>query len=99
MCLNLPCNKVGGIDNTAYEHFKYGGKQLRQVLSDLLMSMYSTHNVPSSMKIQLLFPNFKGKNLRHKNKDNYRGITLFSAFCKVFELLLLDHIECIAQRR
>ena len=98
-CLNLSCNKAGGIDNTAYEYLKFGGKQLWQVLSDLFVSMYSTRNVPSSLKIQLLLPIFKGKKLKASNKDNYRGITLFSVFCKVFELLLLDHIECIAQEQ
>ena len=61
--------------------------------------MYSTHNVPSPLKIQLLLPIFKGKKLKASNKDNYRGITLFSVFCKVFELLLLDHIESIAQEQ
>ena len=99
MCLNLPCNKAGGTDNTAYEHLKSGGKQLWQVLSDLFLSMYSTHNVPSSLKIQLLLPIFKGKKLKASNKDNYRGITLFSVFCKVFELLLLDHLESIPQEQ
>ena len=99
MCLNLPCNKAGGIDNTAYEHLKFGGKQLWQVLSDLFVSMYSTHNVPSCLKIQLLLPIFKGRKLKASNKANYRGITLFSVFCKVFELLLLDHSESIAQKQ
>ena len=70
------------IDNTAYEHLKFDGKQLWQVLSDLFVSMYSTHNVPSSLKIQLLLPIFKGKKLKASNKDNYRGITLFQFFAK-----------------
>ena len=68
VCLNLPCNKAGGTDNTAYEHLKFGGKQLWQVLSDLFVSMYSTHNVPSSLKIQLLLPIFKGKKLKASNR-------------------------------
>ena len=97
LCLSLPCNKAGGIDNIISEHLEFGEKQLWQVLSDLFVSMYSTHNVSSSLKIQLLLPILKGKKLKASNKDNYRGITLFSVFCKVFELLLLDHIECIAQ--
>ena len=50
-CLNFPCNKAGSIDHIVYEHLKFGGKQLWQVLSDLFVSMYSTHNVPSSPKI------------------------------------------------
>ena len=99
MCLNLPCNKAGGIDHTVYEHLKFGGKQLWQVLSDLFVSMYLTHNVQSSLKIQLLLPIFMGKNLKASNKDNYRGLTMFSVFCRVFELLLLDHIECIVQEQ
>ena len=47
--------------------------------------------------MQLLLPIVKGKKLKASNKDNYRGIALFSVFCKVFELLLLDHSESIAQ--
>ena len=41
----------------------------------------------------------KDKKLKASNNDNYRGIILFSVFCKIFELLLLDHIECIAQEQ
>ena len=62
VCLNLPCKNAGGIDNTTYEHLKFGRKQLWQVLSDLFVSIYST--VPSSLKIQLLLPIFKGKKLK-----------------------------------
>ena len=97
MCLNLPCSKAGGTDNSVYEHLKSGRKELGQVVSDLFVSMYSTHNVSSSLKIQLLLPIVKGK--KASNKDNCRDITLFSVFCKVFELLLPDHIECIAQEQ
>ena len=61
--LNLPYDKAGGIGHIVYEHLKFGGKQLWQVLSDLFVSMYSTHNVPSSLKVQLLLPIFKGKKL------------------------------------
>ena len=78
--LNLPYNKAAGIDSTAHEHLKFGGKQLWQVLSDLFVSMYSTHNVPSSLKIQLLLPTLKGKKIKASNEDNYRRITLFSVF-------------------
>ena len=103
--LNLPCNKAGGIDNTAYEYLKFGRKQLWQVLSDLFVFMYSTHNVQSFLKIQLFSipspppppPYFQGQKLKASNKDNYRGRTSF--FCKVFELLLLDHLESIVQEQ
>ena len=67
VCLNLPCNKAGGIDNTAYEYLKFGGKQLWQVLSDLFVFMYSTHDVQSFLKIQLFSipppppPHFQGQ--------------------------------------
>ena len=42
VCLNLPCNKAGGIDNTAYEHLKFGGKQLWQVLSDFFVYVFNS---------------------------------------------------------
>ena len=66
VCLNLPCNNAVGTDNTAYEHLKFGGKQLWQVLPDLFVFMYSTHNVPSPLKINWCSLSSRTKNLRHQ---------------------------------
>ena len=41
----------------------------------------------------------KGKGLEAHNKDNYRGIAMFSVFCKVFEMILLRKLEQIAEEK
>ena len=39
---------------------------------------------------------FKGKRAKAKNKDNYRGITLFPTLCKIYEIILLNRLEKFA---
>ena len=41
----------------------------------------------------------KGKGLEAHNKDNHRGIAIFSMFCKVFEMILLRKLEQIAEEK
>ena len=36
---------------------------------------------------------FKGKGAKANNKDNYTGITLFPALCKIYEMILLSRLE------
>ena len=38
-------------------------------------------------------PLFKGKGAKAKNKDNYRGVTLFLTLCKIYEMVLLNRLE------
>ena len=45
--------------------------------------------IPKSLKSGIILPLFEGKGTKANNKDNYRGITLFSALCKIYVMILL----------
>ena len=96
---NLKSRVSGGLDKVTYEHLKYGGPKLWSILSILYFRMLYSIEVPQSSKFELLLPLFKGKGTKASNKDNYRGIAMFSVFCKVFELLILRRLEAIAQEK
>ena len=99
VCTNLKSGVSGGLDQVTYEHLKYGGPKLWSILSILYFRMFYSIEVPQSLKFELLLPLFKGKGTKASNKDNYRGIAMFSVFCKVFELLILRKLEAIAQEK
>ena len=83
VCTNLKSGVSGGLDQVTYGHLKYGGPKLWSILSILYFRMFYSLEVLQSLKFELLLPLFKGKGTKASNKDNYRGIAMFSVFCKV----------------
>ena len=47
----------------------------------------------------MILPLFKGKGLKACDKDNYRGITMFTVIIKVFEVILLRRLENFAKEK
>ena len=45
------------------------------------------------LKICLMLPLFKGKDLKAYDKDNYRRIAMFSVMTKIFEMISLKKLE------
>ena len=80
VCTNLKSGVSGGLDQVTYEHLKYGGPKLWSILLILYYRMFYSIEVPQSLKFELLLPLFKGKGTKASNKDNYRGIAMFSGF-------------------
>ena len=85
VCLGVKNGVAGGPDMTTYEHIKSGRPVLWDILSTLFARMFSSVKVPSQFKVELILPLFKGKGLEAHNKDIYRGIAMFSMFCKVLK--------------
>ena len=77
---NLKPGVSGGFDQVTYEHLKYGSPKLWSILSILYFRMFYLTEVPQSLKSELVLPLFKGKGTKASNKDNYRGIAMFSIF-------------------
>ena len=46
---------------------------------------FNKSSVWKTLKTNLVLPLFKGNGARSNNSDNYRGITLFSTLCKIYE--------------
>ena len=45
------------------------------------------------LKTGIILLLFKGKGAKTKNKDNYRGITLFPTISKIYEMILVNRLE------
>ena len=88
---------AGGVDQTVYEHVKYGGPDLWKILHLLYNKMFDSASVPSGSLMGMILPLFKGKGLKACEKDNYRGITMFPVIIKVFEVIRLRQLENFAK--
>ena len=55
--------------------------------------------IPKSLKSGIILPVFKDKGAKANNKDNYRGITLFSTLCKIYEMILLNRLDNFAAHK
>ena len=85
---------------TIYEHPKYGGPVLWDILSKLYLLLFISCDVPSQFRTFRTFfilSLFKGKGAKTYNEDNYRGTAMFSVFCKVFEMIFLRQVEKTAE--
>ena len=65
VCQGLKCGVAGGPDMTTYEHLKYGGPVLWDILSKLYLSLFVSCDVPSQLEHFLFFLYSRGKVLRH----------------------------------
>ena len=96
VCQGLKC---GVADIITYEHLRYGGPVLWDILSKLYLSLFISCSVPSQFRTFSILPLFKGKGAKACDRDSYRGIAMFSVFCKVFEMLLLRQLEKKAEEK
>ena len=80
-----------------YEHIKFDGPSLWSVLYKLHCQMFESSAVPAESLVGMVLPLFNGKVLKASEKDNYRGITLFSVVLKVFEMVILKRLEKFAK--
>ena len=55
--------------------------------------------MPENLKTGVMLPLFKGKGAKMNNKENYRGITMLPALCKIYEMILLSRLEVSAEQR
>ena len=84
---------AGGVDQTVYEHVKYGGLCLLKILHVLYNKMFASGSVPSASLMGMILPLFKSKGLKACGKDIYRGITMFPVIITVFEVIFLRRLE------
>ena len=90
---SLEKGKSCGLDGLSSEHLIYSGERLAILLS-LLFNTCTIHGyMPSDMISTVLIPIIKDKSGDVTDKSNYRPIALSSIMSKVFEHLLLDHME------
>ena len=86
----LTCEDVSGVCSNLkpgvscvsldYKHVGYAGPPLWRVLLHLCQQFFENFSVSKFLKTGIVLPLFEGKGAN--NKDNYRGIMLFSTLCK-----------------
>ena len=91
----LPNNKTPSIDNITYEHLKYGGSRLTEILTDLINAILEQETLPDKCKEGLTITVHKGNGKSAKDPNNYRAISLLPTIYKLFEKLFLKRIETI----
>ena len=89
----LSNNKACGIDGITYEHLKHGGKLLEKHLCNLFNMIFDKCVAPNVWKASMIIPLHKGGSKPKTECDAYRGISLISCVCKVFEKLLDCRID------
>ena len=82
-----------------YEHIRYAGPPLWKALFCLYSDFFESGSVCQILKTGIILPLFKGKGGKANNKDNYRGITLFPTFCKIYEMMLVNRLEQFASQK
>ena len=88
---SLAFKKAAGPDGLSAEHFVYGPvDSLATILALVFQAMISSHYIPHSFRLAYIVPILKGRSLDPSNPSNYRGISVGSTFCKVFEYILLS---------
>ncbi|MES9880824.1 MAG: reverse transcriptase family protein [Sedimenticola sp.] len=96
----VKCSKTGkacGEDRVYYEHIKYGGECVIQLLKKLFNSMLKFSYMPHQMKRGVIITLFKGGNKKKDDPNNYRAITLSSVILKLYERILLSRMELQVQ--
>lgn len=89
----LSYNKSPGLDGITSEHLKFASERLPVLLSILFSAMLVHGFVPARMIKSVIVPIIKNKNIRIKEKDNYRPICLSSVFSKVAEKILYSRLH------
>ena len=77
---------------------QYCGTSCSSFTGCSLQLIFARSSVCEFLKVGTILPLFKGKGVKANNKDNYRGITLFPALCKIYEMVLLNQLEKYAER-
>ena len=80
----------------SYEHIIFAGPDLWFYFFKLYERYFSEYRTCNSIKSGQILPLFKGKGTNGNDKDNNRGITIFPTLCKVYELILLQRLERLA---
>ena len=89
----LKLRKSSGPDDLTTEHLWYGGPSVILWLTEILNSIVELERVPSSLKLGITIPVYKGGGKDPLDVNSYRGITLNSVISKLLESLILNRLE------
>ena len=95
----LKTGKSAGADGLQPEHLKYGGPALVRWLLRIFNAISKLEEIPSSLKLSMITPVFKGKGRDPLEPNNYRGISVTSILSKCLETAILLRLEPLFMER
>ena len=95
----LKAGKSGGHDGLVPEHLKHGGVVLRTWLLQVYNAIIELEAIPSTLKLGIITPVYKGGGKDPLSSDSYRGITLTPVIAKLLETLLVERLSWLMMER
>jgi len=94
----LKNGKATGYDNIKAELIKYGGREVEELLQQLLARIWVEEEIPEDWRKSIICPIYKKGD--KMNCNNYRGISLLCSAYKVFTSILKDgtRMELLAEQ-
>ena len=89
----LKLGKSAGHGLLQPEHLKHGGEALKICYQQVCNAVIELESVPDSLKLEIVTPIYKGSGKDPLDTNSYQGITLTPVLTKVFESLILDHLQ------
>lgn len=83
----------GDGQNSSSNHFIYASHKFQVIFSILMKCMLSHGYTPNDLLVSMLVSIPKDNKASLSNTDNYRGIALCNALCKVIDLWILDRFS------
>ena len=89
---SLKPGKAAGADAVTNEHIRFGGLSLQRHICLLFNRIHEAEDMPDVMKEGLMITLLKDSKKHHRDINNHRGITLLSAFYKLWERIMLARL-------
>jgi exonuclease III len=90
VCSNLKSGKAQDYTGLSYEHFKHAGKHVYIVLALLFNCIIDAEVLPKIFLKGLTIPLFKGGEKDPLDKNDYRGISIQSVLCKIYDTVIIN---------
>ena len=98
VCVKLKTGKAQDFMNLSYEHFKFAGYHVYLTLAYLFNCIIQQERLPDVFKKGITIPLFKGGDKDVMDCNSYRGITLQSTMCKIYESIICNRSERIIKK-
>lgn len=89
--MKMKMNKAAGIDGIHMEAWRYGDKEIKKGLEELLRRIWKEGHIPENWKSSTIVPlNKRGD---QKKISSYRGISLLCSANKIYAEILRNRLE------
>ena len=99
VCKLLKCGKAQDFTSIQYEHLKYAGDHVYSVLAYLFNAIVFKEKLPTVFKKGITLALFKGGDKDPLDQNNFRGITIQSVLCKIYESVLVNRSSSVIKEK